>query len=257
MSDVTFQPHCGVCGDPVGEPVTLPREMAGAITATCMRHIPPLAPLTPRQLARFIGEDYDPKPEYPCRVRIRGEGNDQEREVEVVYRGLRLVRLDTRQHGDLEMWWPHRIDLPEAGEGMPTTLMSEDFLPIVDVLSAVETIRQIDGAAEWYAEERNEKLRAAAVDRIAEMLDVPRALIGRPPVLAKQPPWPTPQGDEEEVRERRRLNDPATNPDWPVGAVINQYEVDRHAEKQEVPYNDAWRYFEAQGYEMSEVDPQS
>lgn len=39
-------------------------------------------------------------------------------------------------------------------------------------------------------------------------------------------------------------------------AVATQYEVDRHAEKQNRSYADAWRYFERLGYDMSEVDPQ-
>lgn len=193
--------------------------------------------LTRRQLALFLGEDYG-TPEYPCRVSV----GDDERLVEVLYRGVRLIRQDAHENGDDSAWWPRRIDLPEAGEGMPTTLMSEDFLPIVDVLSVVETIRQIDMAADWFTEDA----RGPAVDAFVRGF-----------TQATQPPWPTPQGDEDEARERRRLNDPATNPEWPVGAFIDQYEVDRHAEKQHVSYNDAWRYFESQGYDMSEVLPQS
>lgn len=32
-----------------------------------------------------------------------------------------------------------------------------------------------------------------------------------------------------------------------------QYDVDSHAAKQERSYADAWRYFEANGYDMSDV----
>lgn len=32
-----------------------------------------------------------------------------------------------------------------------------------------------------------------------------------------------------------------------------QYDVDSHAEKQERSYADAWRYFEVNGYDMSDV----
>ena len=35
-----------------------------------------------------------------------------------------------------------------------------------------------------------------------------------------------------------------------------QYSVDSHAEKQEVSYADAWRYFERLGYDMSEITDQ-
>lgn len=35
--------------------------------------------------------------------------------------------------------------------------------------------------------------------------------------------------------------------------LTTQYEVDRHAEKQDRSYADAWRYFETQGYDMSDV----
>jgi hypothetical protein len=56
----------------------------------------------------------------------------------------------------------------------------------------------------------------------------------------------------------------AMNIDWPtlLGApesdrpIANQSEVERHAEKQDCSYADAWRYFEREGYDMSEVAPQ-
>ncbi len=35
--------------------------------------------------------------------------------------------------------------------------------------------------------------------------------------------------------------------------VANQEQVDSHAEKQQVSYAEAWRYFEREGYDMSEV----
>ncbi len=38
--------------------------------------------------------------------------------------------------------------------------------------------------------------------------------------------------------------------------VAQQWELGRHAEKQNRSYADAWRYFESLGYDMSEVDPQ-
>lgn len=38
--------------------------------------------------------------------------------------------------------------------------------------------------------------------------------------------------------------------------VAQQWELERHAEKQGRSYADAWRYFESLGYDMSEVDPQ-
>lgn len=36
----------------------------------------------------------------------------------------------------------------------------------------------------------------------------------------------------------------------------DQWEVDRHAEKQDCSYADAWRHFEINGYNMSQVDDQ-
>lgn len=43
----------------------------------------------------------------------------------------------------------------------------------------------------------------------------------------------------------------------PEEMVATQYEVDRHAEKNcGGSYQDAWRYFEKDGYDMSAVDPQ-
>lgn len=42
----------------------------------------------------------------------------------------------------------------------------------------------------------------------------------------------------------------------PPRMVADQYSVDSHADKQGVSYADAWRYFERQGYDMSEVNGQ-
>lgn len=38
--------------------------------------------------------------------------------------------------------------------------------------------------------------------------------------------------------------------------VAEQWEVDRHARKQDITYAEAWRYFEREGYDMSEVNEQ-
>lgn len=44
---------------------------------------------------------------------------------------------------------------------------------------------------------------------------------------------------------------------WEVSKPFaEQYEVDRHAEKQGCSYTDAWRYFEREGYDMIGVWPQ-
>lgn len=45
-------------------------------------------------------------------------------------------------------------------------------------------------------------------------------------------------------------------PSAAAASKATQHDVDSHASKQDVSYSDAWRYFERQGYDMADVDPQ-
>lgn len=72
------------------------------------------------------------------------------------------------------------------------------------------------------------------------------------------------RGQTMEMRERlTKIYELCQDGGRPLSDVLEvlkfaeQYEVDRHAEKQGISYSDAWNYFEDQGYDMSLVWDQS
>lgn len=123
--------------------------------------------LTKRQLAELFTGGYG----FPHEI----VGDDrflESREVRARYRGIDIIRHESRDEPRSTYWVPMGVSTGVLDDALPTEILPQDFMPLTDLLSIVETIRSLDEVIDWV-------MREQLVDVIAKQMDIPRNLLDR------------------------------------------------------------------------------
>lgn len=100
--------------------------------------------LTRQQLADFFAGGYG----FPHDLLEAAD----DREVRVRYRGIGLFRHESPS-ARAGYWIPGAVHTEVLMDGLPTQILPDDFMPLDDLLSTVETIRSLDAVIDWVLDE--------------------------------------------------------------------------------------------------------
>lgn len=74
------------------------------------------------------------------------------REVRARYRGVDIIRHEARDEPRSTYWVPMGVSTGVLHDALPTEILPDDFMPVTDLLSVVETIRSLDSVLDWVSD---------------------------------------------------------------------------------------------------------
>lgn len=71
------------------------------------------------------------------------------REVRARYRDVDIIRHEARDEPGSIYWMPMGVSTGVLRDALPTEILPDDFMPLTDLISVVQTIRDLDAVIDW------------------------------------------------------------------------------------------------------------